>query len=169
MSEIAFSLGSNLGDRLANLREARRRIFAAPDARPAAQSPVYETEPVGVKPEYRDLRFLNAVLAVESDRPAEDWLETAAAIEREMGRARTADRCAPRPIDIDILYAGGRVLDGARLTVPHPRWAERRFVVRPLADIRPDLVLPGGARTVAEVLAALPDPPESVRLFAREW
>lgn len=167
--EAGFSLGSNLGDRLGYLRAARDRLAAVPGARLAAQSPVYETEPVGVKPEHRHLKYLNAVVIVAADLDAAGWLERLDAIERELGRVRTDDRYAPRTADIDLIYHGDSAVDGGGLVVPHPRWMQRRFVVQPLADVRPALVLPGAGRSVREVLAALTDAPESVGLFAREW
>lgn len=162
--EIGLSLGGNLGDRLALLREATRRIAALPGLRLLAIAPVYETEPVGVRPEHAHLAYLNTVLIVE----APDALDLQAladalhAIEWDLGRRRTEDRNAPRPIDIDVLYAGAVTRADGILDLPHPRWARRRFVVQPLADIRPALRLPGESRTVAEILAALPSS-ESVR------
>ena len=154
--EIGFSLGSNQGDRLEALRQARDRLCETAGAGLVAQSPVYETEPVGVREEYRHLSFLNAVVVLESDTEAGEWLHRAHRVEREMGRTRGSDRFAPRPIDIDILYCGEHCLDSGILIVPHPRWADRRFVVQPLADVRPDLVLPGTCRTVRSILASLP-------------
>lgn len=165
--EVGFSLGSNRGDLVANMREAKRRILDAPDVTFVAQSPLYETEPVGVSPEYADLKFMNAVLVVESKRTAAEWLEVLHRIEDDMGRRRTDDRNAPRPIDVDILYAGEECIDRGDLVVPHPRWAQRRFVVQPLADVRPDLVLPGAGKRVREILAGLQG--EAVTEFAREW
>lgn len=165
--EIGFSLGSNRGDLVANMREAKRRILDYSDVAFVAQSPLYETEPVGVAPEYAHLNFMNAVLLVESERAPNDWLERLHDIEYGMGRQRTDDRNAPRPIDVDILYAGAECIDSGGLVVPHPRWAERRFVVQPLADVRPDLILPGAGKTVREILAALEG--ETVTEFARAW
>lgn len=167
MTESAFSLGSNLGDRLGFLREARRRMEALPGVRGLAHSPVYETEPVGVKPEHRHLAYLNAVVMVESDRRAEDWRPCMAAIEAALGRVRGEDRYAPREIDVDLIYHGADVLDGGGLIVPHPRWAARLFVVRPLADLRPDLVLPGATHPLRDLCADLERAePGAVRFFA---
>ena len=166
--ETGFSLGSNLGDRAGALAEARRRLLAEPGARLLAQSPAYETEPVGVLPAYRDLKFLNAVLVVASEHGAEQWLDALSRIEHDMGRRRTGDRFAPRSIDIDLLYCGACCIDSGGLVVPHPRWAERRFVVQPLCDVRPGLVLPGAGRTVRQVLEALPDE-EEVALWPGAW
>jgi 2-amino-4-hydroxy-6-hydroxymethyldihydropteridine diphosphokinase len=153
--EIGFSLGSNEGDVVAHMREAKRHLLMQPGVTFLAQSPLYETEPVDVAPEYVHLRFMNAVLVVESEAGAGEWLARLHDIEHAMGRRRGADRNAPRPIDIDILYAGAACIDSGGLEVPHPRWAKRRFVVQPLADVRPDLVLPGTNRTVSAILADL--------------
>ncbi len=165
--EIGFSLGSNRGDLVAHMKEAKRRILAYPDTDYVGQSPLYETEPVGVAPEYADLKFMNAVLVVNSRCSPAEWLDRLHALEYEMGRRRTEDRNAPRTIDVDILYAGTECIDSGGLVVPHPRWAQRRFVVQPLADVRPDLVLPGAGKTVREVLAGLEG--EVVTECAREW
>ena len=168
--ESGFSLGSNLGDRRAALAAARDALRATPGARLLAQSPIYETTPVGVRPEYRDLAFYNAVVLVESDRDAAAWLQRVETVERALGRVRGPDRFAPRPIDIDLLYCGDACIDSGGLVVPHPRWAERRFVVQPLADVRPDLVLPGAARSVREVLAGLTgDEAARIAVAADAW
>ena len=90
------------------------------------------------------------------------------AIEDDMGRRRQLDRFAPRPMDIDIIYFGTGRIESGGLKIPHPRWAERRFVVQPLADVRPNLRLPGSSLTVAETLAALPAR-EAVSLLTRDW
>ena len=166
--EVGLSLGSNISSRLGNLSEAKRRILAHEGVKLLASSPVYETEPVGVKPEYEHLSFLNAVLVIDSPRAVQDCLTQLRAIEIDMGRHRSLDRFAPRAIDIDILYAGTERIESGGLVLPHPRWAERLFVVVPLADVRPQLVLPGCDRTVAEVLKDLPRD-KSVTLLTRDW
>jgi 2-amino-4-hydroxy-6-hydroxymethyldihydropteridine diphosphokinase len=160
--EIGLSIGSNLGDRAANLH-AIRSALAAADIEITAQSPIYETEPVNVPAEFADKPFLNAVIIVESDSSPAELAARFRAIEQDLGRTRTPDRNMPRPADIDIIYAGQLQLDAPGLVIPHPRWRERRFVVRPLADIRPDLVLPGETRTVAEILLSLPETPKVIR------
>jgi 2-amino-4-hydroxy-6-hydroxymethyldihydropteridine diphosphokinase len=166
--ETAFSLGANLGDRLSVLSRAKNRLLEVEGVRLVAASPVYETDPVGVRPEYADLRYLNAVLVVESPLTAGAWLPEVHRIETGLGRVRTEDRFAPRVIDIDILYCGESCVKQGGLVVPHPRWADRRFVVQPLADVRPDLTFPGSRKTVREVLDSLPEG-EKVQLFARDW
>jgi 2-amino-4-hydroxy-6-hydroxymethyldihydropteridine diphosphokinase len=166
--EFGLSVGSNLGDRLANLQQARTRLASVPGVRLLAQSPVYETEPVGVDPEDQDKAFLNAILILETDLPPRDLAARLLAIEAGMGRRRDAQRNAPRVIDIDLIYAGSLTIRTPDLSVPHPRWASRRFVVQLLADVRPDLMLPGERRTVRQVLQSLPEVP-TVALFAADW
>jgi len=166
--ETGLSLGSNLGDRLANLRAARERLLALPGVRLLAAAPVYETEPVGVKPEFRHLAFLNTVLILEGDLSPVEWRRTTARIEDELGRVRSADKFAPRTLDIDVLYVGDCCVDDGGLVIPHPRWMLRRFVLQPLADVRPELVLPGAALTVFQTLENLP-PGEAVKKICTAW
>ena len=150
--EVGLGLGSNQGDRAANLSAARQRIQAIPGVTLVAQSHLYETEPVGVKPEYRHLKFINAVLVLSSDLPIHDLQQALMAIETEGGRARTADKFAPRPLDIDLLFAGTLVMETPGLKLPHPQCFKRRFVLEPLAEVLPDLVLPGTGVTVKHLL-----------------
>ena len=166
--EIAFSLGSNLGDRLALLSRAAEAIAAYGDTQETARSRAYETEPVGVKPEYAHLAYLNTVLVVETTASPGDWLERLGEVEKELGRVRGDDRFAPRTIDVDMLYAGEHCIDSGGLQVPHPRWMKRRFVLAPLADCRPDRILPGQDRTVQEILNALPAGEDAV-VLADKW
>ncbi|MBN1269072.1 MAG: 2-amino-4-hydroxy-6-hydroxymethyldihydropteridine diphosphokinase [Kiritimatiellae bacterium] len=166
--EIGLSLGSNLGDRLAFLKEAKRCVLELPYTELTAQSPVYETEPVGVKPEHQHLRFLNCVLIVESATVVHEFFDQLRGIEDAMGRRRTLDRYSPRPIDIDVVYADDLRIESGGLVIPHPRWAERAFVVGPLADVRPDLVVPGSAKTVREIWETL-ESKDEVRLFSLDW
>jgi 2-amino-4-hydroxy-6-hydroxymethyldihydropteridine diphosphokinase len=166
--EAGLSLGSNLGDRLQNLRAARSRLAATPGITVLTSSPIYETEPVGVKVQYRNMAFLNAVLILNSFLPAEELAKVVHRIEDELGRVRGDDRYAPRTIDIDVLYVDNITLADAQLTIPHPAWDQRRFVVQPLADVRPRLVLPGASGTCRDILSALPAKPEAVR-FCEIW
>jgi 2-amino-4-hydroxy-6-hydroxymethyldihydropteridine diphosphokinase len=166
--EVGLSLGSNISSRLDNLKEAKRRILTLPGARLVAQSAVYETEPVGVKPEYQHLDFLNAILILEGTCSVHDCFDHMHQIENEMGRHRGLDRFAPRPIDIDMIYVDNLTIQSGGLVIPHPHWKERRFVLQPLVDVRPDLILPGSSKTAKEVLASLPET-EEVTLFARDW
>ena len=166
--EIGLSLGSNLGDRLAHLKEARRLIGSIPCVRVLAQSPVYETSPVDVPGEFEHLPFLNAVALLESSLRPELLLEEFRKIEKKMGRTGKTGRNDPRPIDIDIIFAGALSLDRDGLTIPHPRWSSRKFVVLPLSDVRPDMKLPGQTQTVLELLSALPQG-QKVVLLTRKW
>lgn len=168
MTEFGISLGANLGRRLRNLRTARRRLEQIEGLRVRACSPVYETEPLGVPPAHRRRRFLNAVIVAEGPLSPNRLLAELRRIEREMGRPARRPKNAPRTIDLDLLYAGGLRLRSRRLTLPHPRWADRRFVVRPLADVRPDLKLPGRDMTVRQALLPLPKNPKVV-LLSRRW
>jgi 2-amino-4-hydroxy-6-hydroxymethyldihydropteridine diphosphokinase len=155
--KIAYlGLGSNVGDREANLRAAIERL-GAPDLRVLRVSPVYETEPV----DYTGQRwFLNLVVEAETSLFPMQLLARAARIERGLGRIRTVPK-GPRTIDIDILLYGKAVIRSEALEVPHPRMDERRFVLAPLADLAPDLRHPIAHRTVSEMLAAAP--PQTVR------
>ena len=166
--EYGLSLGSNLGDRLACLKLAKQQVLSIPGVSEMWQSTVYETTPVGVRPEYDHLPYLNAVLVITAMTSTTAISAAVHTIEDDMGRIRGEDRFAPRPIDIDILYAGNTMSEAESLTLPHPRWAERRFVVQPLADVRPNLIFPGDHKSVREVLASLPIEP-SVTPFMETW
>ncbi|MDA0989883.1 MAG: 2-amino-4-hydroxy-6-hydroxymethyldihydropteridine diphosphokinase [Verrucomicrobia bacterium] len=166
--EFGLSLGSNLGDRLEHLRRARGRIATLDGVVEVAASGVDATEPVDVSDAYRDFPFLNAVLIVASERHVEELARVLHAIEHDFGRIRQADKNAPRPLDIDIIYAGDLTVATPSLTLPHARWNERRFVVQPLADVRADLKLPGCDQAVGALLLALPTSPDVI-VFARTW
>jgi 2-amino-4-hydroxy-6-hydroxymethyldihydropteridine diphosphokinase len=144
-------MGANLGDRAATLREAVRRLGEL--GRVAAVSSLYETEPVGFR---EQPSFLNAVLALETDRSPAELLHALIAIERDLGRVRTF-RNAPRTLDLDILLIDDVVLHSKDLTIPHSRMHERAFVLAPLAEIAPDAVHPVRGASITELLAALPD------------
>lgn len=154
--EIGFSLGSNMLDRLRLLQDAKYQLLLAPSTHLVAQSSLYETTPVGVKPVYREMKYLNAILVVETDWELEEWIDYSQSIEAKLGRVRTEDRNAPRPIDIDLIYADQQVVQTDKLELPHPRWADRRFVVQPLSEIRPDLILPNVSHSVIDLLRELP-------------
>jgi len=162
-----IALGSNLGDRLANLRRARALVLACPGVSgPAIDSRVYETEPVQSGPDAG--AYLNAVIEVEYSGQPITLLDGLQRIEAELGRPSKRPRNAPRTIDLDILYAGNLVLSNEEVVIPHPRLHLRRFVLTPLADIRPDLTLPGQQQTIADLLKSLNDP-SGVELFADHW
>ncbi|HEX4638524.1 MAG TPA: 2-amino-4-hydroxy-6-hydroxymethyldihydropteridine diphosphokinase [Chthoniobacterales bacterium] len=164
---IGIALGSNLGDRLANLRGARDAIVdLAADRSSVLVSRVYETEPIDCKPGAE--KFLNAVIEIEYDGDPTELLEKLIRIEESLGRDRDHARNVSRKIDIDILYADELVIQNERLQLPHPRVHERQFVLQPLADIRRGLVLPNQNQPVSELLARIQDSTK-VKLFAEEW
>lgn len=140
---VVIGLGSNVGDRIVNLRAAVAKIAAHGGARVVVTSHVYESAPVG-GPEQGP--FLNAAIAVEWAGEALALLDVLQAIEGELGRTRDV-RWGPRTIDLDVLWIeDGRTIEETRLVVPHPRLAERAFAVRPLLDVAPDApyVVPDG-------------------------
>lgn len=148
-----ISLGSNLGDRAGQLEAALRILQRTAGIELRAASPVYETDPVGVRGQPR---FLNQVAEIETSLEPERLLDVLQSIEAVLGRTR-AERWGPRTVDLDLLLYGDRVLRSERLQIPHPRMCERRFVLEPLADLAPDMPVPGrGGATVRELLEAVP-------------
>ncbi|MFZ0532317.1 MAG: 2-amino-4-hydroxy-6-hydroxymethyldihydropteridine diphosphokinase [Anaerolineales bacterium] len=142
---IYISLGSNLGDRLANLRNAMTNI--SPKVKAVAQSSIYETEPWG----YSDQpSFLNQIIKATTDRAPFDLLAFIKEIEVSMGRQETF-RFGPRLIDLDILFYDDLVLNTPKLTIPHPRIIERAFVLIPLVEIAPDLYHPVIGKTIQQL------------------
>jgi|SRR5215510_2659569 len=163
----AIALGSNLGDRLGNLRAARNAILDLANVQPPLlSSPVYETEPVDCEAGAR--KFLNAVVEFEYEGEPASLLEDLIRIEEVLGRKRDHPKNISRTIDIDLLYCGDQQIDDEQLQLPHPRMHSRKFVLQPLADIRPELVLPGQKKSVRELLTDLKQPGDLVR-FADEW
>jgi 2-amino-4-hydroxy-6-hydroxymethyldihydropteridine diphosphokinase len=160
----AVALGSNLGDRLENLRAARRQITGVAEVQPAVlASAIYETEPVDCEPGAS--KFLNAVIEFDYEGDPVCLLEQLVQIEESLGRNRDHPKNVSRTIDIDLLYCGHRLIDNERLQLPHPRMHLRKFVLQPLADIRPGLVLPNQRKTVQELLAERDESEELVRLM----
>ena len=148
---VYLGLGSNLGDRAANLREALRRL--SPLARLEEVSSLYETVPVG---EEEQPPFYNAVCRVVTALEPEALLRHLKEIESAIGR-RPGPRWGPRPIDLDILLYGDRVLEQEDLVIPHPLLAERAFVLVPLAELAPDLAHPVLGKPMRELLSVLGD------------
>jgi 2-amino-4-hydroxy-6-hydroxymethyldihydropteridine diphosphokinase len=147
MPRIFVGLGSNLGDRERNLREAVERLRKIGVVR---LSTLRDTDPVGVADQPN---FLNAVAELSSELPARELLDRLLEIERELGRDRgKEERWGPRTIDLDLLLYGDQVIDEPGLTVPHPHLAERRFVLEPLHELAPELFLPDGRR-IKDLLA----------------
>jgi len=149
------ALGSNLGERLANLRNARKEIAALSGTLPPLRcSAIYETEPVDC--EKGAAKFFNAVMEFGYAGQPLELRRELAAIERVLGRPAAHERNVSRPIDLDLLYFGEITIETAELRLPHPRIVDREFVLRPLSDIRPDLVLPGQTEAVDILLLRLP-------------
>ncbi|HVN64384.1 MAG TPA: 2-amino-4-hydroxy-6-hydroxymethyldihydropteridine diphosphokinase [Candidatus Binataceae bacterium] len=161
MPHRAFiGIGTNLGDRAANYREAISRIAEIPQTRVVRQSSIYETEPVG------DLKdpFLNGVVEIETELGPEVLMRRMLAIERVMGRKRvkgkkrSRGKYAPRIIDLDLLLFNKETIDTRAVKVPHPRLHERRFVLAPLSELAPALIHPKLNASVSEMLAGLKSP-----------
>ncbi len=157
--EVILSLGSNQGDRLAWLKRAGLELLSLPGTRCVAFSPVYETDPVGVPAEFVDTLFLNCVVIVETGLAPEAFSAAVHAAEDRLGRTRGGAPNLPRTIDIDIVAFGDLRCETPALTLPHPRARARRFVLQPLADLRPGFVFPGDTLTATELLRALPPAP----------
>jgi 2-amino-4-hydroxy-6-hydroxymethyldihydropteridine diphosphokinase len=148
VTRVFVGLGSNLGDRELNLRRALQRLEELGTVR---ASSFRETNPVGVTDQPK---FLNAAVELATDLPPKELLERLLEIEREMGRDRATERrWGPRVIDLDLLLFGEEAIDEPGLTVPHPRLADRRFVLEPLCELNEDLTLPDGTR-VRDLLAS---------------
>jgi 2-amino-4-hydroxy-6-hydroxymethyldihydropteridine diphosphokinase len=163
----AVALGSNLGDRLDNLRAARQQICDLTDVQPPVlASAIYETDPVDCEPGAP--KFLNAVVEFGYNGDPLQLLEKLKSVEAALGRPREHARNVSRKIDIDLLYIGDMKINDRGLELPHPRMHLRKFVLRPLADIRPELILPRQAKTVWELLAQLDDTCNVVRV-RNEW
>ena len=156
-NNIFLSLGSNIGKREFHLREAVRRLQTISSL--TKISSIYETEPWGVK----DLApFLNLVCQVKSVLPPVDLLERIHEIERNMGRKRR-QKCEARIIDIDIIFYGGIEIEEPGLTIPHPEYHKRRFVLQPVAEIAPDFSPPSSVKTIAEILSECSDTSQVIK------
>jgi len=161
------ALGSNLGERVANLRNARKDIAALSGVLPPVRSSaIYETDPVGC--EKGAGKFLNAVIEFGYSGKPDTLLRALAAIEKMLGRPAAHARNVSRSLDLDLLYFGELVIETSELQLPHPRIVKREFVLRPLADIRPDLVLPEQTEPISALLLRLSPTPGVVRLDL-EW
>jgi 2-amino-4-hydroxy-6-hydroxymethyldihydropteridine diphosphokinase len=147
---IYLSLGSNIGDRAANLNVAIARLSLVGEV--VAVSAFYETEPVEVTSQPW---FLNCVVALDTDKMPQQVLNALLKVEQDMGRRRIQNK-GPRNIDIDILLFGDAVVEAKGLTIPHPALAQRRFVLEPLVEIAPEVCHPVLKKTIRELRDALP-------------
>lgn len=163
MIEAGVALGSNLGDRRNHLREALRELRAL--GRLRAVSPLFETEPVGLR---EQPPFLNAVAVLETGLGARALLQALLSIEARRGRVRR-EKDGPRTLDLDLLFYGDEVIRESGLEVPHPRMHERRFVLEPLVAVAPGWRHPVLGLTVQELLVRLDDPAGVAELVGAEW
>lgn len=147
-----IGLGSNLADPVAQIKLARTDCAALQGVQELAFSSLYQSPPMGPRdqPDY-----VNAVMAVSTELPAIDLLHALQTIEYKHGRVRTGERWSARTLDLDLLMYGDRQIEQAELTIPHPGIAERAFVLYPIYEIAPDLVVPGKGR-IADLIALCP-------------
>ena len=158
MKKIYLGLGSNVGDRRATLERALEALNAT-DLRILRPSPIYETEPQGLREQEW---FLNLVAEAETSLFPRQLLQRIRRVERAFGRKRTVPN-GPRTLDIDILFFGRSIIQTAELEVPHPRYAERRFVLAPMADLAPDWRDPVSGKSIRVLLDEVKG--QKIRLF----
>ena len=151
MTRAYVGLGANIGDRERTLREAVDALGAEEGIEVAAVSTLRETDPVGVG---EQPRFLNGVAALETSLGARELLDRLLAVAQRFGRVRVPGEHGPRTLDLDLLLYGDETIDEPGLAVPHPRMHERRFVLEPLAELAPGLVV-SGRGTVESLLAGV--------------
>lgn len=160
-AHVYIAIGTNLGDRAANIRAAVHAIAQLPGTTITALSTIHETAPLGPDGpnDPNQDPYLNAVIRCTTTISPRDLLIALNAIERNNGRDRAAEsRWGPRTLDLDIILYGDRTISEPGLTIPHVRLAERSFVLAPLSEIAPGLVVPGQHATVSQLLAALQQP-----------
>ena len=158
-SDAYIAIGSNLGDKLGNCRQAVAAIEAHPDIALKAGSGFYRTAPV----DYTDQDwFVNAAVNVSTRLEPLALLDFLKSVERSMGRRQGGVRFGPRPIDLDIIFYGRMVVSSARLEIPHPRAHKRRFVLQPICDIDPAFVHPVFHQNVRYLLDKINDPEQAI-------
>jgi 2-amino-4-hydroxy-6-hydroxymethyldihydropteridine diphosphokinase len=165
--KVGLALGSNLGDRLLHLQQAKSYLLSLSPEQWHVASPLYETEPVGCPP--NSPKFLNGVLEIEFTGAPRTLLKKTLVYEIAHGRDRNLPKNAARGIDIDILYFGEKEVVQKDLIIPHPRMAARRCVLLPLSTIRPDLIVKGTGKTVRMLLRELPGREGEVTFVQQEW
>ncbi len=165
---IYLALGSNLGARLEHLCQAREKLSAIATSE-IVSAPLYETDPLDCPPDSPP--FLNTVIALETDYSPTELLAYTQAIEMEFGREEQATRItnSPRPVDIDLLIYHEQVLNSPQLTIPHPRFHERLFVLHPLRDLAPALIPPTHANPVAILLELCETSELPPRFLQQDW
>ncbi len=160
-----LGLGTNLGDRLSNLQRSLKLLFSTPGIELESFSNIYETEPVGGP---QQGPFLNACLAINTELSPVDLLLALLSVEEKMQRVRE-ERWGPRIIDFDLLIYEGVTINTPLLQLPHPRLAERDFVLVPLSDIAPELIITSVNKTVQQVLAERKENPDVKLYRLRNW
>ena len=160
---VFIALGSNLGDSAQILRNALAQLQKTSRA-PVLKSSLWQTSPVDCPPD--SPKFLNAVIALtpRAAETPESLLEKLQSLEKEFGRTAKKILNEPRPLDLDLIAFGNEVRNSPHIILPHPRAYARRFVLQPLNEIAPDLVLPGQTQTVAQLLAGLRDQETCVKI-----
>ena len=151
MTRAYVGLGANLGPREIAIQRALTLLASEEGIEVVEQSTLRETDPVG---RVEQPRFLNGVVALDTTLSPRELLDVLLRVERELGRVRDGERWGPRTIDLDLLLHGSNVVDEPGLRLPHPRLHERRFALEPLADLAPDLEIPGRGK-VSEILQQL--------------
>ncbi|MFJ7851094.1 2-amino-4-hydroxy-6-hydroxymethyldihydropteridine diphosphokinase [Peribacillus sp. NPDC097206] len=161
MKNISYlSIGSNMGESFDTFQRAFQLLSEDPHIKLVSCSSLYETDPVG----YTDQDcFLNAVIKVETDLTPEDLLRACMQVEQELGRKRNV-RWGPRTLDLDILLYNHENVETEILSIPHPRMHERAFVIIPLMELEPDIILPKMNTSLSDLLEKIPDK-EGVRLW----
>jgi len=161
MHRVYIGLGSNLGDRKANIREAEEKLAALPDTRIVKASSLYESEPLGNAKTW----FVNSVLEIETEFEADELLKRTKAIETAMGRKRVkGKRWGSRIIDLDLLLFDNQTVNKRNLKLPHPEMQKRRFVLLPLSELAPHITHPQLGTTISELLGGLKEPKKVVLL-----
>ncbi|MFQ5681891.1 MAG: 2-amino-4-hydroxy-6-hydroxymethyldihydropteridine diphosphokinase [Candidatus Binatia bacterium] len=153
LSQIYIGIGSNLGKKKENYREALTRVARIPNTKIIKESSLYESEPLGESKEW----YVNGVIEIETDLKPELLLKKCKYIERVMGRKRVRKRWASRIIDLDILLYNSVILDQKNLKIPHPEMGNRKFVLIPLSEIAPQVVHPVLGMTISELLVGVQD------------
>ncbi len=153
--QVIIAIGSNLGQSKTLVQQAMERLEAL-SARPSLKSSLWETQPVDCPP--GSPMFINAVIVLtpEPAETPETLLAKLQGLEKEFGRKPKVEPNEPRPLDLDLIAFGNERRDSVELILPHPRAHQRRFVLQPLSELAPDLILPGQSKTVAELLEGLP-------------
>jgi len=170
MIEVAIALGTNLGNRMDQLQKASSFCRVISSSSLWEQSSVYATKPVECPPESPD--YYNAVVIFEYEGSPQELLAQCKSHEKSEGRlldSASGILNAPRPIDVDILYFGEQFVESASLVIPHPRIAQRRFVLEPLSEIRPNLILPNQKYGVSKILSMLDSLEPPLTLITKHW